>query len=119
MNFILPIILIASSVAVFFGYVDPNYKGTATNNVSGNPKAGIIFLKEDLKKYDDILNSSTLVVEQRTKFVDKRASITQPDQIKLERLLPSNIDSIRLIIELKNIAAGRSLIIKNPSVGAT
>ena len=67
MNFILPIILIASSVGIFFGYVDPNYKGTAVQNTSDYSKAGIVFLKSELLKYDDILNSSTKIVSARSR----------------------------------------------------
>jgi len=116
MNFILPFILIASSFAIFFGYVDPNYKGNDTQSSADYSKAGVLFLQGELKKYDDILNSSTQIVSKSKNLVDKRNAITETDQSKIERLLPSNIDNIRLIIEIKNIAEGRSLIIKNISV---
>jgi len=117
MNFILPIILIASSFAVFFGYVDPNYKGSVDQNSTDYSKAGVIFLKSELTKYDDILNSSTKIVSQRDVLVAKKNTITEVDKAKLERLLPSNIDNIRLIIEVSKIAEGRNLVAKNISVG--
>ncbi|MFH1454962.1 MAG: hypothetical protein ABIF22_01435 [bacterium] len=117
MNFILPFILIASSFAVFFGYVDPNYKGSITQSGADYSKAGVIFLKEELLKYDDILNSSTKIIAQRDVLVAKKNTITEVDKNRLERLLPSNIDNIRLIIEISKIAEGRNLIAKNISVG--
>lgn len=117
MNFILPFILIASSIAVFFGYVDINYKGDITQSSSDYSKAGVIFLKEELVKYDDILNSSTKIVSQRDILVAKKNTISEVDKARLERLLPSNIDNIRLIIEISKIAEGRNLIAKNISVG--
>jgi len=117
MNFILPIILIASSVGIFFGYVDPNYKGTAVQNTSDYSKAGIVFLKSELLKYDDILNSSTKIVSQRDILVAKKNTISEADKSRLERLLPSNIDNIRLIIEISKIAEARNLVAKNISVG--
>jgi len=116
MNFILPLILIVSSFAVFFGYVDPNYK-SGVDNSSDYPKADIIFLKSELAKYDDILNSSTKIVSQRDVLIAKKNTITEIDKARLERLLPSNIDNIRLIIEISKIAEGRSLVAKNISVG--
>ena len=116
MNFILPLILIVSSFAVFFGYVDPNYKN-GIDNSSDYSKADIVFLKSELAKYDDILNSSTKIVSQRDVLITKRNTISSADISRLERLLPSNIDNIRLIIEISKIAENRGLIAKNISVG--
>jgi Tfp pilus assembly protein PilO len=117
MNFILPIILIASSFAVFFGYVDPNYKGGTNLGGPDYSKSDIVFLKGELAKYSDILNSSTKIVSQRDVLVAKKNTITDADTKRLEKLLPSNIDNIRLIIEISKIAEGRNLIAKNISVG--
>lgn len=116
MNFILPFILIASSFAVFFGYIDPNYK-SGMNDSADYSKSDIVFLKSELAKYNDILNSSTKIVSQRDVLITKKNTITEADKSKLERLLPSNIDNIRLIIEISKIAEGRSLVAKNISVG--
>ena len=98
MNFILPIILIASSFAVFFGYVDPNYKGGVNQGGLDYSKSDIVYLKSELAKYEDILNSSTKIVSQRDILVAKKNTITETDKERLEKLLPSNIDNIRLII---------------------
>jgi len=116
MNFILPIILIISSLAVFFGYVDPNYKG-GTQNSADYSKADIVFLKSELADYNDILNSSTKIVEQRDILIVKKNTITEADTARLERFLPSNVDNIRLILEISKIAEGRNLVAKNISVG--
>ncbi len=117
MNLILPLILIASSIAVFFGYVDPNYKGNGTQNSSDYSKAGVVFLQSELTKYSDILNSSTKIISQRDSLVAKKNTISDANTSRLERLLPNNIDNIRLIIEISKIAEGRSLTVKNVSVG--
>jgi len=117
MNFIVPIILIISSLAVFFGYVDPNYKGGVDQAGGDYSKADVAFLKGELAKYEDILNSSTQIVSKRSSLVEKKNVISNDNQTKLERLLPSNIDNIRLIIEITQIAAGRNLVAKNISVG--
>lgn len=116
MNLIVPIILIASSLAVFLGYVDPNYKN-GVNDVADYSKADITFLKNELMNYENILNSSTKIVSQRDILIAKKNTITSTDIDRLERLLPSNIDNIRLIIEISKIAEGRSLVVKNISVG--
>jgi hypothetical protein len=117
MDFILPLILIASSFAVFFGYVDPNYKGGANQTSSNYQQDGVVFLTSELAKYNDILQSSTKIVSQRDALITKRNNILAPDEAKLTRLLPSNIDNIRLIIEISGIAQNRGLTAKNISVG--
>jgi len=113
----MPIILIISSFAVFFGYVDPNYKGSANQSSSDYQNAGIVFLKSEKAKFDDIINSSTQIVAKRDALVEKKNTITEVDKARLERLLPTNIDNIRLIIEISKIAEGRNLVAKNISVG--
>lgn len=116
MNFILPIILILSSVGVFFGYVDPNYK----SGINGGPDysaADIVFLRGELAKYEDVLNSSTRIISQRDVLIAKRNTITNDDTRRLEKLLPSNIDNIRLILEISKIAEGRNLVVRNILVG--
>ncbi len=117
MNFVFPIILIISSLAIFFGYVDPNYRGGA--NQAGGPytNADLVFLKSEVEKYKAIINSSAEIVSNRDSLIAKKNTISEIDKTKLEKLLPSNIDNIRLIIEISKIAEKRGLIAKNISVG--
>ena len=118
MNFILPIILILSSLTIFFGYINPNYKGNGTpTNVSDYSTYSVLSLKDELTKFDDLAKGSTSVVSKRNNLVAKKDRISQEDITRLEKLLPSNIDNIRLIIEIGKIASGRNLIIKNVSIG--
>jgi Tfp pilus assembly protein PilO len=118
MNLILPIILILSSLTIFFGYVNPNYKGTGTpSNVADYSTYSVLSLKDELTKFQDIAKGSTSIVAKRNMLVAKKNKIPEADTARLEKLLPSNIDNIRLIIEIGNIAAGRNLIIKNVSIG--
>ncbi len=116
MNFLFPIILIITSIGLFFGYIDPNYKGTgATGDYT---TMGIIPLRAELAKYQDIAKSSNSIVSERDNLVKKKNTISNDDQARLERLLPSNIDNIRLIIEISQIAANRGLVAKNISVSS-
>ena len=118
MNLVLPIILILSSLAVFFGYIDPNYKGNGTpSDISDYSTYSVLALKDELVKFEDIAKGSTGIVSRRNMLVAKKNKILESDTARLEKLLPSNIDNIRLIIEIGNIASGRNLIIKNVSIG--
>lgn len=103
---------------MFFGYVDPNYKSNATSLVSSNYSTyGIVDLKNELAKYQNIANSSNQIVAARNDLIAKKNKITDTDQARLSKLLPSNIDNIRLIIEINKIAQKRNLVLKNISVG--
>ena len=117
MNFIVPLILIVSSLGVFFGYINPNYKGSANPVPSDYSTYGTTALQGELSKFQNVAQSSNTIVAQRDALVQKRNTISDTDQARLEKLLPSNIDNIRLIIEISNIAQGRNLIAKNISVG--
>src|SRR5690348_11095121 len=101
MNLVLPIILILSSLAVFFGYIDPNYKGSGTpSDVSDYSTYSVLSLKDELAKFQDIAKGSTGIVSRRNMLVAKQNKISTADTARLEKLLPSNIDNIRLIIEI-------------------
>ena len=126
MNLILPIFLILSSVGIFFGYVDPNYKGsgdssavdTVATSSSDYSSYGILSLKDELTKYEDISNSSQKIITERDSLVKKSDQITTSDKNKLNKFLPSSIDNIRLIIELSDMASARGLFAKNISVSS-
>ncbi len=116
MNLILPIILILSSLGIFFGYVDPHYKNVPTFDSTDYTTYGTIALQSELAKYEDISKSSNTIVAQRDSLIQKKNKISSADQARLEKLLPSNIDNIRLIIEISKIAEKRNLVAKNITV---
>jgi hypothetical protein len=47
----------------------------------------------------------------------KRDTFAAEDVQKLERTLPDNVDNIRLIIDINNIAARHGLTLKNVALG--
>jgi hypothetical protein len=119
MNFILPLILILSSLGIFFGYVDPSYKGTGIITESDFTTYGIKQLQEEYKKYQDTSNNSTKVVQNREILTAKNNNIKETDKAKLLKLLPNNIDNVRLILEITDIAAKRNLSLKGISISGS
>lgn len=116
MNLIIPIILIISSLGVFFGYVDPHYKGNPAPDSTDYSTYGTTALQSELAKYQDIAKSSVSITAKLNDLIAKQNKISDIDQQKLAKLLPSNIDNIRLIIEISQIAQARNLVAKNISV---
>ncbi len=98
MNLITPIILIIISIALFFGYIDPNYRGEGPDQIS------VKTLQAENNEYVQALNNSNQIRAKRDSLAQKKSQIS-PEQIaSLEKLLPDNIDNIKLVIEMKNIA---------------
>lgn len=118
MNLIFSIVLIIASLGIFFGYVDPNYRGVSGSAENSDYSSlSVVQLKEEYAKFNSIASSSNIIVSKRDTLVNKKNSISLEDTTRLEKLLPSNIDNIRLIIEISDIAEKRGLVVKNVSVG--
>lgn len=109
MNLITPIILIIISIAVFFGYIDPNYRGT---DLSGGRRS-IQSLQAEDGEYQTALNNTTEIRKKREALVVKRGEINPNDLTKLEKLLPDNVDNIKLVIDMNQIAQNHTLTLKN------
>jgi len=119
MNFILPLILILSSIGIFFGYVDPNYKGSGTVVENDLTTYGIKQLQAEYEKYQDTSNNSTKVVQNREVLTAKNNNIKETDKSKLVKMLPDNIDNVKLILEITDIASKRNLSLKGISINSS
>lgn len=117
MNLIAPIIFFLASIGIFFMYVDPNYKGRADFIESDYNTYGIKQLQIEKVQYDNTANNSNKVTEKRDSLIEKKNSILTEDQDKLQKLLPDNIDNVKLILEVNDIAEKRSLTIRNIAIG--
>lgn len=100
MQFIMPIILIGISVAVFFVYSNPIY-----NDMGG--------LRTQIESYDKALSNSKVLKNEIDKLTTKFNSIDKDDLEKIQKLLPENIDNIRLILEIEDIAKPYGMALKN------
>jgi Tfp pilus assembly protein PilO len=109
MNFITPIILLILSIGTFFMYVDPNYRG---QNLGGNTRSVQDLQRED-SEYQISLNNATAIRMKRQALIDKQSKINPDNLVKLEKLLPDNIDNIKLIIDMNQIAKNHNLTLKN------
>lgn len=100
MNNIVSIILLIASAGLFFGYVDPTYSSVK----------GLLIEKES---YDRALNNSKELQAERDKLLIKLNEMPQEEQEKLSRLLPDNIDNVRLIIDVDEMAKTYGMRIRN------
>ena len=100
MTNIISILLILSSIGLFFGYVDPQYMK-------------IKDLLVEKGSYQTALANSQQLQLERDQLLGKLNSFRETDLTKLSRLLPDNIDNVRLIIDIDNIASEFGMRIRN------
>jgi Tfp pilus assembly protein PilO len=104
MRFLFPIILIIAAIGLFVVYTNPTYQGLK----GAQAKVGA---------YNDALDKAKELRALREKLASARNAFSPQDEQKLARLLPDQVDNIRLIIDINSIAARRGLVISNVALG--
>lgn len=101
---IVPAILVIAGIGLFVAYTNPTYQRTKA-------------LESQRAAYDDALTKSQQLRSERDKLLSKRNTFPADGIQKLERMVPDNVDNIRLIIDINNIAARHGLSLKNVALG--
>lgn len=96
----MPIILIGISISIFF---------TLTNPIVTD----ISSLKAQATSYNQALDNSKALENARDTLTAKYNAIDPDNLAKLAKLLPQNIDNIRLILEIGQIAAPYGMVLKD------
>jgi len=91
MTNIFSLIMILVSFGLFFGYIDPTYKEVRE-----------VFAQKS--ETDKMLGNANELVKQRDELLVKYKQVNTADLEKLMKLLPDNIDNVRLIIDIDEIA---------------
>ncbi|MEK7104637.1 MAG: hypothetical protein AAB868_01185 [Patescibacteria group bacterium] len=106
LRYILPTILIGIAVAGFFIVVNPLYKEISLE-------------RGQVASYNEALNNSKALEAERDKLTQKYNSFDPENLSKLQKLLPDNVDNIRLILEIEKIASPYGMVLKNVKYDAT
>ena len=102
MNIISPLILVVASVWLFIGYINPTYTGK-TGSVEPSGKS-IVELQVDEQNYTNALTKTKEIERFRTGLAAKFDALNPSDVEEVEKLLPDHIDTVRLILDINNIA---------------
>jgi hypothetical protein len=92
MRFITPIILTGIAITFFFVVTNPLY-----NSIS--------VIKAEGASYNEALDNSKALANVRDQLTAKSNNIDSDNLIKLQKLLPDNVNNIRLILEIEKIAS--------------
>src|SRR3989344_6704497 len=106
MRFVMPVILIGIGLAVFFVFTNPIY-------------SDIGLLRITMASYNEALNNAKALENERDKLTAKYNSIDPDNLEKIKKLLPENIDNIRLILEIEQIAAPYGMVLKDVKYSTT
>lgn len=104
MRLLFPTILVIAAIGLFVMYTNPAYQGLKGTQTQ-------------VAAYDDALDKSQELKALRDKLSSARNAFSPEDEQKLVRLLPDQVDNIRLIIDINNIASRRGLIVSNVALG--
>ena len=99
-RFIMPIILVGIAISVFFVFANPLFNEIST-------------IREEVKSYNEALDNSKALENERDKLTAKYNAINPENLAKLEKLLPENVDNIRLILEIEQIALPYGMVLKD------
>ncbi len=105
LKFVTPIFLILVSGGLFFSYVDPTYQTVRDLRIENG-------------LYDEALTKSKELREIRDALLSKYNTFTTENATKLEKLLPDNVDNIRLIMEIDNIASKYGAVIRKVDINS-
>jgi Tfp pilus assembly protein PilO len=102
MRYITPIILTGIAIAFFFMYTNPMYDSISDLNTQ-------------IAAYNTALSTSKELEGERDTLTNQYNNIDPDNFAKIQKLLPDNINNIRLILEIGQIAAPYGMTLSNVS----
>lgn len=97
------VVLILVSIAIFFFYIDPQYKKVQQ-------------LQAQVEENKKILEIANKLQARKEQLSDKFNQISDSEKAELEKLLPDTVDNVRLIIDMNNIAEKFGIVIRDISI---
>jgi len=105
MKNITSLILIILAVGLFFTYTNSEIQGMKSIQVSN-------------ASYLMAIQNSQQLIAERDKVLATYNTLTDQEKANLNKILPDNIDNVRLIIDMNNIASRHGIILQGLSTSA-
>lgn len=102
-TFIIPILLLGLSAAMFFGFIDPTWEETKT-------------LSAEAASYDQALDNSKELQKVRDALLAKYNTFPRADVERIQKLLPDSVDNVRLVLDIDRVASKHAMTIRNVRV---
>jgi len=88
---ITPIFFIIAAIGLFFGLIDPTYQDVKR-------------LRADIAQFDEALERARELTAIKEQLLSRYNSFSTEDIERLQKLLPDNVDNVRLVLDLDGIA---------------
>jgi len=102
----LPIFLIAVALGLFYLYISPKYSEIGT-------------LQTERDNYDEILSKSVELRQIRAELGEKTSRFSESDLAKLDKMIPVQMDLVRLILEVDSLALQHAIVIHDIETSST
>ena len=102
---ITPIILIILAIGIFF-------------TVTKTKLDGLKSIRSVNAQYQSAIKNARQLVEVRDKVLEAYNKITDDDRDRLAKMLPNNVDNVRLIIDIDDIASRHGFTLRNVKTSA-
>jgi len=102
-KFAIPLFLILLSGGLFFSYIDPTYDEIKALNIEN-------------EQYSDALEKAKELRQVRDQLLSVYNTFEKKDLDRVEKLLPDNVDNIKLIMEIDEIANKYGVIVRRVDV---
>lgn len=103
MRLVIPILFVIAAIGLFFGYINPTYES-------------VKILSADEGRYDEALDKSRELQHARDQLLGKYNAFSSEDITRLKKLLPDNVDNVRLILDLDAMASRYNMRIRDVAV---
>ncbi len=103
---ITPLILIVLAVGIYFTYTSKKLDEMKT-------------IKQVNVSYEQAIANSEKLIKVREDVLKQYNNISPENRMRLDKMLPNNVDNVRLIIDTNGIATRHGLSLKNIKTSAT
>jgi len=101
---IISVIFIGAAIAVFVWYVKPTYDATLSNRTK-------------IVHFDKALETMRLAQKRTNSLLSQlNNSFTKSDLIRLKKMLPDNVNNVRLVLDIDSMAKRYGVQIKNVQI---
>jgi Tfp pilus assembly protein PilO len=101
----MPIVLTGIAISVFFVFANPIFQNISTMQSLGT-------------SYNEALNNAEALEKERDKLTAKYNAMSPENLARIQKLLPENVDNIRLILEIEQVASPYGMVLKDVKYNA-
>lgn len=99
-------VLVLIAVGLFYTFINPQYQKTKT-------------LQAEAQQYENVLSNTSAISEVRNELMTRLADIPSSDIDRLSKILPDNIDTVRLAKDLDAIASNHGISITSLQIDSS